>query len=114
MRRQTAVLLLTFFSATALSACAKERIAQALPTPADKLVCDAAGTRPSIPPEYAIDWAKVTTVAQATAEHDKYVAAIRTREGVIAAYIMSIEGKLFVCSNNMQWRKDFEKALAHG
>lgn len=114
MRSKPALALSTFCLATALSACHTIRSVQALPTPPDKLVCEAAGARPIIPPEYVIDWAKVTTVAQARTEHEKYVAAIRTREGVIAAYIMAIEGKLFLCSSNMEWRRDYEKALAHG
>lgn len=95
-----------------LSACHTVRTADFLATPLDRLVCEAAGARPKIPAEYVIDWSKVATVDQAHAEHDKYVATIRSREGVVAGYIMSIEGKLFVCGNNMQWRRDYEAELA--
>jgi hypothetical protein len=64
-------------SCLATSACAPTRIAEALPTPPDRLVCDdvqrdASGkpVRPKVPPDYVIDWSKVTTVPQARAEHD--------------------------------------------
>ena len=93
------------------TACSKDRIATALPTPPERLICEAAGDRPVIPPEYVIDWSKVMTVPQARVEHDAYVRSIRSREGVIVAYLMTIEGKLFVCSNNAQWRRDYEAAL---
>jgi hypothetical protein len=96
----------------AISGCATKRSVDFLATPADRLVCEAAGPRPTIPPEYQIDWSKVATVAQARAEHDKYVAVIHTREGIVAAYVLQVEGKLFVCSNNMHWRRDFEAELA--
>lgn len=114
MRKLPALALWTCFSATLLSGCHTVRAVEALPTPADKLVCEAAGPRPKIPPEYQIDWAKVTTVAQARAEHEKYVASVRSREGVEVAYILKIEGQLYVCSSNMQWRRDYEKGLANG
>lgn len=103
--------------ALALCACADtKRVAEFIPTPPERLVCQQSGTRPTIPAEYAIDWAKVSTVAQAHAEHDKYVAVIRNREGVVAGYVLDIEGKLFTCFNNAQWRRDFEADLAksHG
>lgn len=106
----TALALSTLCLAT--SACHTVRTADFLATPADRLICDAAGARPKIPAEYVIDWAKVATVDQARAEHQKYVASVRTREGVVAAYVLSIEGKLFVCSNNAQWRRDYEAELA--
>jgi len=95
-----------------LSACHTVHTADFLATPADRLVCEAAGARPKIPAEYQIDWSKVATVAQAKAEHDKYVAVIHTREGIVAAYVLSLEGKLFVCSSNAQWRRDYEAELA--
>ena len=110
---KTAALLLMFSLAAALSACGEpKRVVTSIPTPPERLVCEAAGTRPTIPAEYRIDWSRVATVAQARAEHDRYVASIRTREGIIVAYVMQVEGKLFVCSNNMQWRRDFERGLA--
>ena len=77
----------------------------------ERFVCEPAGTRPTIPPEYAIDWAHVTTVPQARAEHDAYVRSIRTREGVVAGYIVSLEGKHFVCVNNLTWQREFYGGL---
>lgn len=98
-------------AALALAGCKTIRAAEFLPTPPARLVCDAAGPRPTIPPEYSIDWTQVKTVTQAIAEHQKYVASIRSREGVITAYILQTEGRLFVCSSNAQWRRDFEAEL---
>jgi hypothetical protein len=88
-----------------------KRVVEHLPTPPERLVCEAAGTRPVIPAEYQIDWTRVTSVAQAKVEHERYVASIRDREGVIVAYLMRVEGKLFVCSNNVQWRREYEAGL---
>lgn len=99
--------------AFALTACgATKRVAEFIPTPPERLVCEQAGTRPTIPAEYVIDWTKVTTVPQAHAEFDKYVAVIRNRESVVAAYILKIEGVNFTCWNNVQWRREFEADLA--
>jgi hypothetical protein len=104
--------LVALLSTPFLTSCGEpKRVAVALPTPPERLVCEAAGARPSIPAEHIIDWNRVVSVAQAKSEHERYVATIRTREGVVAAYILSIEGKLFVCSNNAQWRRDYEAGL---
>jgi hypothetical protein len=83
-----------------------------LPTPPERLVCEKAGPRPSIPPEMQIDWAHITTVAQAKIEHEGYVRSIRNREGVIAGYILQIEGVNFTCWSNMEWRREYEKQIA--
>ncbi len=101
----------------ALAGCATERLAVAsrpdLDNPA-RLVCEAASSRPEIPAEYAIDWGRVVTVEQAKAEHDAYVRSIRTREGIIAGYVVDIEGRLFVCSSNAQWWRDYWKGVGSG
>lgn len=76
-----------------------------------RLICEAQGERPTLPAEYVVDWSKVQTVAQARAEHDAYVRSVRTREGVIVGYVVTIEGKLFVCSNNAQWWADYWRGL---
>lgn len=99
-------------SAIALASCAEpKRIVTALKPPAERLQCVSAGERPTIPPEYAIDWSRVLSVPQARSEHDAYVRSIRTREGVVAGYILSVESKLFVCSNNAAWLRDYFAAL---
>lgn len=96
-----------------LCACGEtKRVAEFIPTPPERLVCEQAGTRPTIPPETTIDWTHVTTVAQAKIEHEGYVKSVRTREGVVAGYILEVEGKLFTCFNNAQWRREFEADLA--
>lgn len=97
----------------AVSACGADKYtAEFIPTPPERLVCEQAGTRPTIPPETVIDWVHVTSVAQAKIEHDGYVRSVRTREGVVAGYVLAVEGKLFACSNNAQWRREFEADLA--
>ena len=99
-------------AALLLSACKTTHVADFLATPADRLVCEAAGARPKIPPEYAIDWSKVATVDQAKQQVVALISRQHEREGIVTAYVLSIEGKLFVCSTNMQWRRDYEAELA--
>jgi hypothetical protein len=78
----------------------------------DRLVCEGVpGERPAVPAEYVIDWSRVATVAQARAEHDAYVVRNRERNAVVAAYILDVEGRLFVCSNNAQWWRDYWAGL---
>jgi hypothetical protein len=67
--------------------------------------------RPAIPPTYVIDWSKVTTVDQAHSEHDAYVRSVLARNQVLAGYIVTIEGRLFVCSNNAQFWRDYWSGL---
>jgi hypothetical protein len=84
----------------------------------DKFVCEAAGTRPKAPPEYAIDWSQASaapTVAvaieRAKAEVGKLLASVRNREGVVVGYILQLEDRQFVCFSNMAWQRDFYKGL---
>lgn len=72
-----------------------------------RLFCEAVPARPEIPSAYVIDWTKVQTVDQARGEHDAYVRSINARNGVVAAHIVELEGRLFVCSNNAQWWRDY-------
>lgn len=109
MRPTLKALALSTFCLTAASCGEPQRVVQALPTPPERLVCDKLPPRPSLPPEYKIDWGRVTSVAQARSEHDKFVATLRTRENVITGYIRVIEGVQFVCWNNVEWRRDWEK-----
>jgi hypothetical protein len=97
----------------AVSACGEtKRVAEALPTPPERLVCERAGTRPALPPEHAIDWSKVRTVDAARLEHEKFVTVLRTREGLVAGYVLKLEGVAFTCWNNMKWRREYEAGLA--
>ena len=116
LRKMAAVLLMS----CSLLACGDTaRVAQAIPTPPERLVCEAVPQRPSLPAEYAIDWRPAesapdarTAVALLRAEFGKFVGALRTREGIVAGHILNVEGRLFVCFNNMQWRREFEAELA--
>lgn len=97
-----------------LAGCVPDKLAVASRPDLDnpsRLVCEASGQRPAIPADYAIDWSRVATVDQARAEHDAYVRQVRTREGIVAGYVVDIEGKLFVCSNNAQWWRDYWRGL---
>jgi hypothetical protein len=98
-------------AALCLAGCQEKRIAVALKPPPERLQCAPAGERPTIPPEHRIDWQRVSTVAQARSEHDRYVATVRTREGVVAGYVLDTEGKLFLCSNNAAWLRDYFASL---
>lgn len=96
------------------TACDKERIVAPIKPPAERLVCEAAGARPTVPTEYSIDWGRVEVVGDSRAtlnaaktEVAKLIASIRSREGVVVGHVMRIEGKLFLCSNNAAWLRDF-------
>lgn len=113
MRSVMAPLLLTLFSVTS---CAPEPIRSVSALRPDKtnperFVCELAGTRPTVPAEYVIDWSKVTTVDQAKAEHEKFVGTLRTREGVVAGYVLKLEDNLFLCFNNLRWQREYYAGL---
>lgn len=112
-RNVLAVALLTSCLAVGTSACKEQikRTADFIPTPPERLICERTGTRPVVPPEHKIDWTKIKTVAAAKLEHDQFIKVLRTREGAVAGYIVRLEGQLFTCWNNMQWRRDFEADL---
>lgn len=98
-----------------VAACAGEpqRVVTHLPTPPERLVCEGVpNARPSLPAQYRIDWSSVTTLAQARAEHERYVRVEVERNGIVAGYLLNIEGRLFLCFNNMQWRREYEAGIA--
>jgi hypothetical protein len=112
--KRTAVLLWTCFSGLALSACEPKRVVTNLAPPSERLQCVGLSARPKIPAEYTIDWAKVSNarsvaeaVTLAKGEVATYRASVRNREGVIAGYILEIEGRLFACSNNAAWLREW-------
>ena len=106
MKRQLLALAL---STLCLAGCETFRTAVPVKPPADRMDCVAAAPadRPALPPEYVIDWSRVTTVPQARTEHEAYVRSVRTREGVAVGYIVTIEGRLFVCASDDEWLRDF-------
>jgi len=74
--------------------------------------------RPKLPKDYVIDWDAVRvagdvekTLDNAKAEHEKYVAVVRDREGVMVGYVMKVEGANFICWDNMKWQNDVQDAI---
>lgn len=96
-----------------LLACSPKRVATALTTPPERLVCEAAVERPALPPQYRVD-RSITLPLGIWAEHDRYVAREIERNGIVAGYLLTVEGRNFVCFNNMQWRREFEAGLSKG
>lgn len=84
-----------------VTACGEKQYAvEVVKPPVERLICEAAGARPAIPPE-----------APATAPREDYTASVRAREGVISGYILDLESRLFKCSDNAQWLRDFYAKL---
>lgn len=95
-----------------------EYVATAIKPAPERMMCVAAGKRPSVQAEYVIDWSKVevvgnsgATLANAKEEMIRLVTSVRLREGVVTAYILRIEGQLFACANNAAWLRDFFAGL---
>lgn len=79
----------------------------------ERFICErvAPGDRPTLPPAHTIDWNSVQTVEQARSEHEAYAASILGRNGIVAGYVVRLEGVNFTCWNNMQWQRDFYDGL---
>jgi len=84
----------------------------------DRFVCELAGTRPPISPDYLMNWEFVGTaqtvqeaVTRAQAEHKKYVDQKNVRERTVATYVLLVEDKLFLCFNNMAWQREYYAGL---
>lgn len=96
---------------SAVSACDTVRTVKALPIPPERTDCEAAtGKRPRLPPEYQIPWDRVATVGQARAEHENFINVIRGREGIVANYVISLEGQLFACANDATWVREWNES----
>lgn len=90
-----------------LASCETTRVLTPVKPPADRMDCEVVGNRPAIPAEYVIDWSRVTTVPQARTEHEAFVRSVRDREGVVVGHLVTVEGRLFMCSNDAAWLRDF-------
>lgn len=98
-----------------ITACKPTHVAEAIPIPPERLDCVATTARPALPPEYVIDWVKIGAASSvplaveiAKGEVAKLVASFHRRDGVVAGYILEIEGKLFACSNDAEWIRDYQ------
>lgn len=98
-----------------ISACGgtRERF-KPIPIPAERMDCVAAtkADRPKLPPTYVIDWSKVPTVAVAQLEVGKLLSSVLNREGIVTGYILELEGKVFMCSSDAQWLRDYTAQAA--
>lgn len=95
--------------------CTKpDHVVTHLPIPPERLDCRAytAEDRPELPAEHRIDWQRVETLQQAYDEHRRFVTSVRAREGLIAVYIVEVEGALFACASDDEWLRDRESGLA--
>lgn len=115
MRRSRLALTLSTFCFLA-SSCASDPSVVPLNVKAenpDRFICERvdASERPALPPGHEIDWSTIRTVEQARREHEAYVASIRDRNGIVAGYIVRLEGVNFTCWNNMQWQRDYYDRL---
>lgn len=97
-----------------LAGCETTTVLAPVKPPPERMDCVYIAVRPALPPEYVIDWSRVLTVPQARTEHETYVRSVRTREGVVAGYIIDIEGRYFACSNDDEWLRDFYSKLPDG
>jgi hypothetical protein len=96
----------------AVSACGDKRTVAALQIPQERIDCvTIRDQRPTIPPEYVIDWSKVTTIAKAQTEHEAFVTRLREREKQVTVYVVKLEGQLFACANDAQWIADYQSRL---
>lgn len=99
-------------SCLAVSACGPKRIQVPISIPAERMDCVAIiDQRPVVPPEYVIDWSRVTTVDQARAEHQAFVTRLRKREELVGGYIIELEGTVWACANDDQWLLDYTNSL---
>lgn len=115
MKQLLRAIALSTFCLVAASACGSTRVLVPVKPDPERMDCrELDGGRPVVPPEYAIDWSKVQTVPQARAEHDAFVRSVRTREGIVATYIVTIEGRLFLCASDAEWLTDFFDRLPDG
>lgn len=101
-----------------MTACTEKRTVKSIPIPAERMDCVKASKRPTLPPEYQIDWSRVAAAPDVAAavqlakdEVAKFVGTIRTREGRVAGYILDVEGELFACSNDAEWLRDWQRGL---
>lgn len=104
-----------------VSGCETVRATEALrpdQTNPERFVCETAGSRPEINPEYQIDWASVAAqptkeaaVEEAKRQVTNQLLVQHSREKVVSEYVLKLEGVNFECFNNMQWQKDFYAGL---
>lgn len=106
----------TVYIAAALAAtsCSEKRVKVPIPIPPERMDCVDVTSRPTVPPEYLIDWSGVVTVDQARGEHQAFVKRLREREKIIGGsdgYIITLEKHLFACADDATWLRDYSSRL---
>lgn len=98
-----------------VAACGEpEKVAVHLPIPPERIDCEPMGVsaRPELPAEQHPDWSGIDTVQKAYAAHVAFVNSVRAREGMIANYIVEVEGALWQCASDDQWLREWDAELA--
>lgn len=100
----------------AASACKPEEIRSVSAIPLlkehpERFECNTVGTRPTINPEFKIDWTKVGSISDAKREFENYRNVQHGREKVVADYVLALESVNSLCAINMGWQRDFYKGL---
>jgi len=98
----------------AFSGCETIRTAEALDVPPERTDCIellGVDARPTIPPEYFIDWTRVQTVDQARAEHEAFVTRVRERERLVAMYVIRLADRGFACADDARGDSEFMSRL---
>lgn len=114
-----AVALLMFCS---LAACKDERPEihfKPITIPAERMDCATLIKRPPVPKEYEIDWATIEKAPDkdyatrlAKLELQKFKYSLLQRDGIVANYIVNIEGILMECSNDAEWLREYSAKTA--
>jgi hypothetical protein len=80
-----------------------------LPIPTERMDCVAIDktARPALVPVYKIDWTKVANVPQAIVEVAKLMQSVNQRELIVSNYVVELEDKLFLCSSDAIWLREY-------
>ena len=118
MRRsmRVAILSASCFLAASCVRTIKIEPENLLETHPDWFACDrmSGDNRPDLPAPYVIDWSSVLvpgdaemTLERAKAEQEAFAARVYDRNGVVAGYILNLEGANFTCWNSLQTQRDY-------
>ena len=97
------------------SACAPTRVVVPLKPDPERLDCVELAGRPTIPAEYVVDWTRIRAGGDAARDEvTRLIASVRSREGIVVGYVVQLEERVFACSNDATWLRDFYRPLPDG